>query len=77
MKGATMSTKAKRVDRIAQYVNGGFPNDGKIGLCRRCGGDPKIATGRAALGTAGCCCGVNMSGGPDWTPTRKTQENIA
>lgn len=60
-----MSTKAKRVDRIAQYVNGGFPNDGKIGLCRRCGGDPKIATGRAALGTAGCCCGVNMSGGPD------------
>lgn len=65
MKGATMGTKAKRVDQIVQHADGRFPNEGKIGLCRRCGGDPTIATGSAAIGTAGCCCGANVRGGPD------------
>lgn len=57
--------KRQRVDEIVQYPNGECPLRGRVGLCRRCGGDPAVATGSAAIGTLGCACGVSMRGGPD------------
>lgn len=55
----------QRIDEIAKYNNGTFPLHGRIGLCRRCGGDPSVATGSAAIATTGCTCGINVRGGPD------------
>lgn len=55
----------KRIDEIVQTADGKFPMRGQVGLCRRCGGDPKVARGRAAIGTAGCVCGIHIAGGPD------------
>lgn len=59
------TTQTQRVDEIVKMADGTFPLHGRVGLCRRCGGDPKVATGRAAMGTVGCPCGVNIFGGPD------------
>mgnify|MGYP003424883981 FL=1 len=61
--GVTMAKQ--RVDEIVRYADGRFPLHGRVGLCRRCGGDPAIATGTAAIGTMGCTCGVNLFGRPD------------
>ena len=47
-----------RIDHIVRDTDGNFPNDGKPNLCHNCGGDPTIATGHAAIGTAGCICAV-------------------
>ena len=47
------TTQTQRVDEIVKMAGGTFPLHGRVGLCRRCGGDPKVATGRAAIGTAG------------------------
>lgn len=45
-----------RVDEIVRYADGTCPHRGKVGLCVRCGGDPNVARGRAAIGTLGCVC---------------------
>lgn len=55
----------QRVDEIVKMADGSFPLHGRVGLCRRCGGDPKVARGRAAIGTTGCLCGMSTRGGPD------------
>lgn len=57
--------KKQRIDEIVQYPDGRCPLRRRVGLCRRCGGDPSIATGSAAIGTEGCTCGVSLFGGPD------------
>jgi hypothetical protein len=36
--------KRQRVDEIVQYPNGECPLRGRVGLCRRCGGDPTVAS---------------------------------
>ena len=55
----------QRVDEVVKMYDGTFPLHGRVGLCRRCGGDPSHATGGAAIGTIGCTCGINVRGGPD------------
>ncbi len=55
----------QRIDEIIMYNDGTFPLHGRTGLCRRCGGDPSVATGSAAIGTIGCTCGVNVFGRHD------------
>jgi hypothetical protein len=47
-------------DRIVTTPDGKHPNAGKTNLCTRCGGDPLIAIGAAAIGTPGCICGVKI-----------------
>ena len=47
-------------DRIVTTPDGQHPNAGKTNLCTRCGGDPLIAIGAAAIGTPGCICGVKI-----------------
>lgn len=56
---------SQRIDEVVMYDNWKFPLHGRIGLCRRCGGDPSVATGSAAIGTTGCTCGINVFGRPD------------
>lgn len=63
------------IDRIVTTSDGKYPNAGKTNLCPNCGGDPTIATGAKAIGTAGCTCGavrVYNDGFPfaDAEPTR-------
>lgn len=58
--GGNEAMDKQRVDEIVQYPDGTCPLRGQVGLCRRCGGDPKVATGRAAIGTTGCTCGINV-----------------
>ena len=57
-----------RTDEIVQMADGTYPNKGKVGLCRRCGGDPKHARGYLAIGTIGCVCEHMSNAAPDVSP---------
>lgn len=57
-----------KTDEIVQMVDGTYPNKGKRGLCRRCGGDPKHARGYVAIGTIGCVCEHMSNAAPDVSP---------
>lgn len=55
----------RRIDHIVRTADGQFPNEGKAALCRRCGGDPAVARGAAAIGTIGCVCEAFGHAAPD------------
>ena len=57
--------RCRRIDRIVRTEDGRYPNEGKAGLCRRCGGDPSISRGVAAIGTEGCICEAFGHAAPD------------